>query len=281
MTGRRTVSLPRREVVERVGRIVPLAIAGLLALFLALEVVAARSWILSGAQGFDFAMYMEATRRWLGGGSFYAPYQLVAPYMIEDGAILYPPTALALFVPFTVLPAILWWAIPLGITCWVIGWHLPSRWGWVAILALVVLPAPFVWHFSYALQLIVIGNPGMWILASIAAGTRWGWPAAFVVLKPSLMPFAALGIRTRRWWLIAAIFAALSVALLPLWGQYVTVILNARGPRASLLYSQTDVPLMLIPLVAWLGGRHRPGGDGGPVAIRQHERRPAADRRLG
>ncbi len=57
------------------------------------------------AMGTDYRTYMDATRVWLPGGSFYPAYELAGPYQIELGAVLYPPVALLLFVPFTVLPA--------------------------------------------------------------------------------------------------------------------------------------------------------------------------------
>jgi hypothetical protein len=241
----------------RASRIAALAICGLLALFLAVELIVAThpGGILSGPPGFDYQTYMSATQRFLNGGGFYAPYQLAGPYAIGTRDILYPPSALWLFVPFTVLPAVLWWAIPLGIVGWVIASYRPSPWAWAAILALLVLPFPFDWHFSYALELVVTGNPAMWVVAAVAAGTRWRWPAAFVLLKPSLAPLALIGVRGRAWWLAAGGLAVLSLALVPLWIEYVTVVLNARGPRASLFYSVTDLPLMLIPIVAWLGRR--------------------------
>lgn len=239
----------------QLSRLMAGTIIGLLALFLAAEVIVAThpGGMLSGPPGFDYRMYMSATQRLLAGGGFYAPNQLAGPYAVTDGNILYPPTALALFVPFTILPAALWWAIPLGILGWVIAAYRPSPWTWVAIVALVALPFPFDWHFSHALVLLVTGNPAMWIAAAVAAGTRWGWPAALVLVKPSLAPLALIGIHDRRWWVAIGGIAIASLVLLPLWTEYVTVLANARGPRASLLYSITDLPLMLIPIVAWLG----------------------------
>jgi hypothetical protein len=66
--------------------------------------------------GRDYAMYMERTRAWLAGDGFYVPHQLAGPYPIAFGDAMYPPVTLVLFVPFTILPVILWWAIPLAIT---------------------------------------------------------------------------------------------------------------------------------------------------------------------
>ena len=55
--------------------------------------------------GVDYLLYRDAAARWLAGGPFFEPYQLAGPYPISAGDILYPPVALWLFVPFTVLPA--------------------------------------------------------------------------------------------------------------------------------------------------------------------------------
>lgn len=256
---------PVIEVMRRgqLSRVLAGLVLGLLVLFITVELAVATrpGGILSGPPGFDYQTIVGATQRFLAGGGFYGQYELAGPYTMGTHDILYPPTALWLFVPFTVLPGILWWAVPLAISGATLAWHRPSRWGWTAILALIVLPFPFDWHFSYALQLVVTGNPAMWIVAALAAGTRWGWPATFVLLKPSLAPFAALGLKTRAGWVALAILGAMSLAVLPLWPQYLTVVLNARGPRAGLLYSITDLPIMLIPIIGWLFGRHSPHPD--------------------
>ena len=67
----------------------------------------------------DYQLYMDAARSWLADGTFYLPYQLAGPYLVTAGDVLYPPYSLVLFVPFTFLPAILWWAVPIAITA---GW---------------------------------------------------------------------------------------------------------------------------------------------------------------
>ena len=60
--------------------------------------------------GIDYRLYMDATSHWLSTGAFYAPWQATGSYPLVDqqgfatGAILYPPVALYLFVPFTLLP---------------------------------------------------------------------------------------------------------------------------------------------------------------------------------
>ncbi len=70
----------------------------------------------------DYTYYIDITRRWLAGGPFYEPWQLDGPYPfmstplpghVNSGAH-HPPVALWIFVPFTLLPAGLRWAIPLA-----------------------------------------------------------------------------------------------------------------------------------------------------------------------
>ena len=233
----------------RVSRAVAFAVAGgaLAVLFAELYLgFTIRPSALSSGLGFDYQLYADAARRYLVDGSFYLPYQLAGPYQVVAREILYPPVILALLIPFTVLPAVLWWAIPLGITAAVLAWHRPSPWGWAAIGLLLVLPMPVPW----ALGTIVTGNPAMWAMAALAAGTVWGWPAVLVLLKPSLLPFGLVGIRTRRWWQAAGLLVVASITILPATVQYGAAILNARG--LSPLYSLNEVPLMLIPLVAWI-----------------------------
>ena len=81
---------------------------------------------LEQAFGIDFALYRDVAARWLAGGPFYEPHQLAGPYEVAHGDVLYPPVGLWLFVPFTVLPAVLWWGIPAGLTAWAI-WRVRPR----------------------------------------------------------------------------------------------------------------------------------------------------------
>jgi hypothetical protein len=193
--------------------------------------------------GYDFETYRAAAERWLAGGFFYYPEQIAGPYTVILGHVLYPPVGLLLFIPFTVLPAVLWWAVPLGIIAWRVIDLRPSRWGWVAILALVC------WPFS--VELGFTGNPTIWITALLALATRWPWVSALVLLKPSLFPFALAGIRTRAWWVALGAFAVASLLFLPMWADWIRVVVNARGVFSGLLYSVKDLTWMLVPVVAW------------------------------
>lgn len=196
--------------------------------------------------GVDFALYRDAAARWLGGGPFYEPYQLAGSYEVRAGDVLYPPVALLLFIPFIVLPAVLWWVIPLALTGWSV-WRLrPSPVAWPVI-------ALCLWYPNTGVKLLT-GNPVIWSLAALALGTIYAWPAVFVLLKPSLAPLALFGSRTRSWWLALGGFATASILFLPMWPDYIRVVLNAQHPSGA-LYSLGEVPMMLIPLAAWIARR--------------------------
>jgi len=200
------------------------------------------------ALGMDFDYYRGIGQRWLDTGSFYRPRQLVGPYIVKANVdVLYPPIALLLFVPFTVLPWLAWWLIPIGMVAWLVLRWRPAPWTWPILVFLVAWP-PQVSNLLY-------GNSDTWVIAAIAGGLAVGWPGVFVILKPSLALFALVGMRRRSWWVAALLLGVLSLAMLPLWVDFLAAIRNSDvGPT----YSLQDVPPMLIPVVAWLG--RRPGG---------------------
>jgi hypothetical protein len=198
---------------------------------------------LEQAVGIDFALYRDVAARWLAGGPFYEPHQLAGPYVVAHGDILYPPVGLWLFVPFTVLPAFLWWAIPAALTVWAIA---------------RVRPRPAVWPLM-ALCLawpttplkIWTGNPVMWAAAAMSVAIVYRWAAPFALLKPSLFPFAAFGIRERAWWVGLGVLLLLCLPFGGLWADWVASVINSRG--SGPLYSVLEAPMLLLPLVAWAG----------------------------
>jgi hypothetical protein len=220
-------------------------------------VLAAEGWIMArnptivADVGSDYHLYMDATARWLAGGAFYPANQLAGPYTDAIRPILYPPQALILFVPFTALPAILWFAIPIALTGWIVAWHRPNRWGWLAMGATIaVVPLLFLPY--------VAGTPTIWIIAFLALGTRWPGLAALVLLKPTLAPFALIGIKHRWWWAIAGLMAVAGLALWPLTLEWIQSVINLTGERSGLLYSAENLPLVAVLMIAWLTGRHAP-----------------------
>lgn len=205
--------------------------------------------------GGDYTLYMDATRRWLGGGPFYQPWQLAGHYSVSftpgdkgTEAIMYPPYSLLLFVPFTALPPVLWWAIPIATTALAVVRHRPALVAWPVI-------AMCLWWPTTNVKLLT-GNPVMWAVAALAAGTIYAWPSVLVLLKPSLFPFAMFGVWRRTWWAGLAGLALVSLLFLPMWPDFLTAIGNAMTPN-GLAYSISEVPVMLLPLAAWLGGRLR------------------------
>jgi hypothetical protein len=174
---------------------------------------------------------------------FYWPHQLEGPYdfsvMVDN---LYPPPALPLFVAAAIMPWFLWWAIPAAVVLFVIAGYRPGPWAIAAMLvAMCWQKANIAWMY---------GSTDIWMMAGVAGGLRWGWPAAFVLLKPSLAPFALVGVRRPSWWIAAAVLAVVSLPMLPLWADYLTSMRNLRVDPA---YSLHSIPLLLIPIIAWLG----------------------------
>ena len=202
--------------------------------------------------GIDFDLYRDATARWLHGGPFFEPYQVAGPYEIRAGDVLYPPVALWLFVPFAALSgaaatvaAIAWWTIPLAITAGTVRRLRPRPVAWPLIALCVANPT--------TLLKIWTGNPVIWSMAAMALAVVGGSRSAapFVLLKPSLAPFALFGVNRRSWWVGLGLLVLLSLPFGALWADWVASVVNSRGGGA--LYSALEIPMLLLPLVAWLG----------------------------
>lgn len=193
--------------------------------------------------GVDYRLYIDVTRRWLEGGSYFEPYQLAGPYEIRAGDVLYPPVSLLFFAPFTVLPAVFYWAIPIVVIAWVV-WHWrprPEVWPLIAFCAAWPTTALKTWT----------GNPVLWIAAALAVATLWRGAAVLVFLKPSLFPFALFGAQRRGWWLALGLLVVASIPFGSLWTDWLTALTNSRG--GGFLYSTLEIPFLALPLVAWLG----------------------------
>jgi hypothetical protein len=209
--------------------------------------VFAQQALTNPAFGLDYRWHIDAAKRLLDNGTPYWPWQIGGPYEISDGAILYPPTAFLLFIPFIWLPAVLWWAVPIAILVVAMAVHRPPLWAWAVIGAIVA--------FEKSLNVYVFGNPSMWVVAAIAAGTVLSWPFVLVVAKPTFGPIALLGIRHRSWWIAVGILAVASIPFARVWLDWFAVVRNS---NVSPTYNLPTLPLMLAPLVAWLTGIRRP-----------------------
>ncbi|HEV8282494.1 MAG TPA: hypothetical protein VGQ02_11575 [Candidatus Limnocylindrales bacterium] len=229
-----------------------LAIAATLGIVIGIAASTAMIWpeIVNQA-GEDYRFFVGAARRWLDTGLFYLPHQLDGPYEAMTAVdVLYPPVALWLFVPFTVLPAPLWWLIPVGIVVVHVVLARPSWPSWPLIALLCWFPR--------SESMIIWGSTGMWVTALVALGLRFPGVAPFVLLKPTFAPFALIGIRDRAWWLGLGVFVIACLALLPLWPDFVTALRNNVGPwPPGALYSLPDYALVVVPIAAWLARTDR------------------------
>ena len=193
----------------------------------------------------DLAVYTDATRRLLGGGSWYLDRQLHGAYDIMHGDVLYPPVTACFFALWLVLPDWSFVAAPIAVTVWAVRRMRPALWTWPLLALCLAWP--------YVGLKVIRFNPNVWITAAAATGLFYGWPGALILLKPSFLPFAAVGIRRRGWWIAVAALALASLPFLAATLAYPSVILDSRG--GGLTYSLPDLPFVLLPLIAWLGRR--------------------------
>ena len=200
----------------------------------------------------DWEIYRNATQRWMETGSYFLPSQLTGPYQLAYGDVLYPPCALALFVPMSFLPGPFWVGIPLLIMATALKRLRPTPLAWATMAVLCAYPVTAAEFVS--------GNPLIWMNAALFAAVAWGSPAALVMVKPTLLPFALIGLRSRAWWVAVAALTALSLLALPLTLDWVRAVRDAQSTGGA-FYSVAEWPVMLIPLAAWWGSsaRRQPG----------------------
>ena len=245
----------RRNVLvvapARVEAVYRLLMATLAALIIAGSIVAMWAFAVGrpGAIGHDYQGYMDGARLWLASGSPYDPRTLAGPYAeFPEGAYLHPPIALPFMAVFLMVPWPLWWIVPIGLISLVIVSWRPPAWAWPVI----ALGAAY-WGTR---GMVATGNSAMWIAALLAAGLEYGWPAAFIAIKPTLAPLMLIGVRSRLWWATTCGLAVLAAACGPLWIQWVTAVRNA--PVGIEYNSLEALGLFWIVGAAWLSVRaHR------------------------
>ncbi len=193
----------------------------------------------------DLLIYRDATARILADGDWYLSRQLSGPYPIVHGDVLYPPVVAWLFLPWLVLPAWTFTAAPIAILGWFIWRVRPAAWTRPLLALCIAYPVTLLY--------VVFANPSLWIAAFLALAHLRGWPGVLVLLKPSLAPFALIGIRSRGWWIGLAVLGLASVPFVGATLDYPRVVLDSRG--GGLFYSVTSVPVLLVPIIAWIGRR--------------------------
>lgn len=202
--------------------------------------------------GQDWEFYVSIGQRWLETGVLYGDRQLSgSPYhVLVNVDNLYPPTAILLFAPFAILPAVVsvlvWWIVPIAVVVLAVFRLRPRLWVWPLIAACMLWPR--------TLGSLIVGNSDLWSAGFVAGGILWGWPGVAGMFKPSLAPFALAGARRRSWWLAAAGLTVVSLPFLVTgdWADYMVAVLNwdLAWDRAIL-----NIPMLMIPVLAWLGRR--------------------------
>lgn len=201
-----------------------------------------------GNIGEDYAFYVSLGRRWLETGVMYGDRQLTGmPYHIEINVDnLYPPPAILFFAAFVYLPWVAWYLIPIALVAYAIYRTRPALWTWPLMSLCVLWPRT---QGSF-----VVGNSDIWSAGFVAAGVVWGWPSVLGLYKPAFLPVVVIGIWRRSWWVALAAVVIVSLAFLPYWQQYLTVATNWEAPITR---SLPNVPILFIPILAWLGSRRR------------------------
>lgn len=236
---------PITDIARRHGRPVAFGLAVVLGAFALVRFIVTLTGPFGAYVGYDLTHYVEASIRWLAVGTPYLANEVAGPFLYQPETFLHPPIALYLFTPFIAFPAILWWIFPI---CAVVGtiflWR-PAAWTW-PILAFIAL-----WPRTQGA--VIVGNSDLWIAGFLALGLWWSWPGLLMVIKPSFLPLALMGIQRRSWWVAAAAVVIVAVPFGQLWSEWVSVISHA-PTNAS--YSAPALPLILAPIIAWFGRTH-------------------------
>jgi hypothetical protein len=233
---------------DRWGRRVFVAVSLVAVVWVFLYLRVAMGGWLGSHVGWDLEHYVAGAQRWLTLGSPYEPRFLAGHYVFDDMAFVHPPIALPLFAVFTILPAVVWWAIPICVVSWLVRAWRPSYPAMTVIMTILALPL--------TLEKILVGNSVMWCTMFVALGLRWAWPVVLLIIKPLFLPLAIIGSRRPSTWVATAFLVGISASFGSLWVDWLTVLGNFFGQ--SSLYGLLDLPLVLVPIVAWAGGRARP-----------------------
>jgi hypothetical protein len=163
---------------------------------------------------------------------------------LQARSFIHPPSALLLMVPFLWLPAILWWIVPLAGTGLLVGKWRPAVWAWPLIALCLAWPR--------SQGSILVGNSDLWAMLFVALGCAYGWPFALLIIKPTFAPLALVGSAKLRTWIGGALLAIAMVPMIGLWRDYIAVVRNSNIEPG---YSLLNLPLVILPLIAWSARR--------------------------
>jgi hypothetical protein len=221
------------------------------ALELAYGIFGPSNW--RSAIGMDLTFYADAAERLFTGQGWYLDRQLHGPYQIVYFAdVLYPPVAALVFAPFIILPVGVLLAAAVAVVLWLMATWKPAPWSWPLIGLCLIWPTTLLKGIS--------GNSSLFVMIAVGLGLRFGWPGAFVLLKPSFLPLSLIGITKRGWWITLGILTLLSLPFLSDTLAYPRVILDSRSAE-GFGYSLWDLPFVFIPILAWLGRSSRLEGE--------------------
>jgi hypothetical protein len=237
-----TTAAPRRIEAPDGRRVALLTLTGLLLLYGAVQFTYVLGYgARMGYTGGDAERFIASAVRWASGGSFYFPVQLAGRYVPDGDVMLYPPLAIYLFLPFAILPRVLWWALPLAIIA-ATFWRLrPAYLVWPILAA--------IWCLVPTQAGLMSGNANMWMTAFVALAVWRGPAAVALAMKPTVFPIALLFARDRHWWLALGIVGLAAIPFGRLWLDYVTITRNLDAP---LSYSLDVYPMLFSPLIAYL-----------------------------
>lgn len=169
-----------------------------------------------------------------------------SPYALPNGvygAFLYPPPAVRLFAPATLLSWPQFWLVWTGILVATAIWLGGRRWLWVLAFPPVALE-------------LYYGNVNLLISAAIALGFRYPAAWSFVLLTKVTPGVGLLWFAVRREWRslaialgVTAVIVAVSVVLdAPLWGQWLDAV---RRDSGAVLGDLLAIPLWIrLPVAA-------------------------------
>jgi hypothetical protein len=203
-----------------------------------------------GAIGIDYAAVTDAARRWLDTGQPFPDRQLHGPYAhigwnpSDTGEFFYPPVTLPFFALFAFLPALAWWLAIALLFALGLRRVRPARWSWPLLAGLAA--------FTNLVPVLIAGNPALWIAVCALWAPVTGWSGALVLLKPTLAPWAVLGIWRRSWWVAIAVLALASIPFASLWVDWVHAVLDLQ--ESGLHFLLVQAPFMLIPTAALAAG---------------------------
>ena len=146
-----------------------------------------------------------------------------------------------LFDPFAIVPAVAWWAAPMGLTAWAL-WRLrPTVVVW-PMLALCVVWPPTVVN-------VASGSPVLWVMAAVAVGLV-AVPDSWT-FRSNALAFDLWVARRRRWWIVVVAFVATCLAFGAMWEGWLTTVISSVG--GGLSSPVQGIPMVSIGIVAWLG----------------------------